>query len=135
MLVMIFIYGFIALLALIGVTSVIATVYSGIQLRAPEFAVLSAVGMTPGGLRRMLNLESLLYGLKSLLIGLPLGIALSYVLFRLFRLQLNFPFQVPWPAVGLCVLGTFAVTFVSMHYAASQLRRGNIAETMRAVNV
>ena len=135
MLLMIFIYGFIGLLALIGVTSVIATVYSGIQLRAPEFAVLSAVGMTAGGLRRMLNLESLLYGLKSLLIGLPLGIALSYVLFRLFRLQMNFAFEVPWLAVGLCVLGTFAITFISMHYAASQIRRNNIAETMRAVNV
>lgn len=135
LLVMIFIYGFIAMLTLIGVTSVIATVYSGIQLRTPEFAVLSSVGMTPGGLRRMLNLESLLYGLKSLLIGLPLGIALSYVLFRLFRLQINFAFEVPWMAVGLCVLGTFAVTFISMRYAASQIRRGNIAETMRAVNI
>ena len=69
------------------------------------------------------------------LIGLPLGIALSYVLFRLFRLQMNFAFEVPWLAVGLCVLGTFAITFISMHYAASQIRRNNIAETMRAVNV
>lgn len=135
LLIMIFIYGFIAMLTLIGITSVITTVYSGIQLRAPEFAVLSAVGMTASGLRRMLNLESLLYGLKSLLIGVPLGVGLSYALFRLFKLEINFRFEVPWLAVGLCVLGTFAVTFISMGYGLAQIRKSNIAEAMRTVNI
>lgn len=134
-LVMIFIFSFIAMLTAIGVTSVLATINSNIALRTPEFAVLQAVGMDSGGLRRMLNLESLLYGLKSLLIGVPLGVVLSFALYRLFSLEVNFEFEIPWLAVGLCVLGTFAITFISMRYASSKLRRSNIAEAMRAVNI
>jgi putative ABC transport system permease protein len=87
------------------------------------------------GLRRMLNMESLLYGVKSLAIGVPLGIALSFVLYRLFRVHINFTFSIPWAAVLICVAGVFAVTFVSMRYASGKLRRGNITEATRTVGV
>jgi ABC-type lipoprotein release transport system permease subunit len=130
---MLFIYCFVAMLAAVGITGVLATINSNISLRTGEFAVLQAVGMDSRGLRRMLNLESLLYGLKSLLIGIPFGLGLSYVLLRLFRRNVVFAFNVPWPTIGICILGVFAVTFISMAYASGKLRRGNIAEAMRAI--
>ena len=46
LLTMIFVYGFIGMLSLIGITSVISTIFTNIRLRAQEFAVLKSVGMT-----------------------------------------------------------------------------------------
>lgn len=135
LLVMIFVYGFIGLLSLIGITSVISTISTNIRLRAQEFAVIRSVGMTPEGLRKMLNLESFLYGLKSLLIGVPLGLLLSYGLYRVFALVIGFNFTIPWLAVLFCILAVFALTFMTMHYAARQLKNNNIIETMRMTNV
>jgi ABC-type antimicrobial peptide transport system permease subunit len=132
---MIFIYCFVGMLAAVGVTGVLATINSNIALRTSEFAVLQAVGMDSRGLKKMLNLESLLYGMKSLLIGIPLGIALSFTLYRLFQMNVDFRFSVPWLAVLICVVGVFAVTFISMRYASGKQRSGNIAESMRAVSV
>jgi putative ABC transport system permease protein len=123
------------MLAAVGVTGVLATINSNISLRTSEFAVLQAVGMDNRGLRRMLNLESLLYGLKSLAIGVPLGLALSFALYLVFRLNTDFAFKIPWLAVVICVVGVFAVTFISMRYTGGKLRRGNIAEAMRSSGI
>jgi putative ABC transport system permease protein len=135
MLIMVFIYGFVGLLSLIGATSVISTISTNIQLRARELAALASIGMTPRGLHRMLNLESLLYGLKSIVIGIPLGLALSYGLYYLFGLLAAFPFIVPWAGMGICAAGVFLITFASMRYASYKVRGASIMETIRAVNV
>jgi ABC-type antimicrobial peptide transport system permease subunit len=131
---MTFIYCFVGMLAAVSVTGVLATISSNISLRTAEFAVLQAVGLDSRGLRRILNLESLLYGMKSLIIGLPLGIALSYVMYRLFQLQVDFTFAVPWSALVFCVAGVFCVTTISMRYASGRLRRSNVADAMRSLN-
>lgn len=79
----IFLYGFIVVIALIGVTSIFNTITTNMELRRQEFAMLKSVGMTSREFNRMIRLESFFYGSKSLLIGLPIGCALSYVIYRL----------------------------------------------------
>ena len=134
LLTMIFVYGFIGMLSLIGITSVTSTIFTNIRLRAQEFAVLKSVGMTTDGLRKMLNLESFLYGLKSLFIGLPLGLVLSYGMNCLFGLVVKFSFSIPWTSMGICVLSVMAITFMTMHHAAKQSKPNSIVETMRMVD-
>lgn len=51
-------------------------------LRSKEFANLKSVGMTTKEFNRMIRLESILYGLKSLLIGIPLGLIGSYCIYN-----------------------------------------------------
>jgi putative ABC transport system permease protein len=129
---MIFIYCFIGMLTVIGVTSVLATINSNIALRQSEFAVLQAVGMDHRGLRRMLNLESLLYGLKSLVIGVPLGLVLSYVMYRRITHDVSFVFAPPWLAILLCAVGVFAITLITMRYAAKRVRGNSLVEIIRS---
>jgi ABC-type lipoprotein release transport system permease subunit len=128
---MIFIYCFAGMLTAIGITSVLATINSNIALRKSEFAVLQSVGMDKRGLRRMLNLESLMYGVKSLLMGVPLGLVLSYVMYLIVVQGVPFAFAPSWPSVLFCAVGVFAVTLVSMRYASGKLRRGSIIEAIR----
>ena len=51
------------------------------SLRSKEFAVLKSIGMTEKQFKKMINYESLLYGLKALIFGLPVGLAISYWLY------------------------------------------------------
>lgn len=92
----IFLYGFITVVALIGITNIFNTVTTNMELRAPEFAMLRAVGMTGREFRRMIWLESLFYGGKALIIGIPLGIIISYC----FHLALEEGFKTTYLFLG-----------------------------------
>ncbi len=74
----VFLYGFITVVALIGITNIFNTITTNMELRAPEFAMLRAIGVTGREFRRMIRLESLFYGGKALLIGIPLGILIAW---------------------------------------------------------
>jgi putative ABC transport system permease protein len=129
--IMFFVYGFIGMLTLIAVTSVISTISTNVRSRAREFAVLESIGMTKAGVKKMLNLESILCSVRSLVFGLPLGLFGAYALYHAMGLSVELPFRFPWLSVAECILGVFAVTWVTMRYSASRLKGGNIVETIR----
>jgi putative ABC transport system permease protein len=130
-----FFYGFLALITLIGVTNIINTVDSNINLRRREIAMLKSVGLTPGGFRRMLRYESLFYGLTALLYGLPLGIALSVVIYYQFGGVSSFSFSLPWGAIAACIAGTLAIVFATMMVSGAMIRNDNIVDTLKEENV
>jgi putative ABC transport system permease protein len=121
-LIMVFIYGFITMLTLIGLTNVVSTISTNIRSRTHEFAVLRSIGMTPAGLNRMLNLESLLCSLKSLVFGVPLGILGSYLLYRSLVSPVKLDYAIPWTPIFQCMFGVIAVTWIIMRYSI-QTRR------------
>lgn len=133
-LIMVFIYGFITMLTLIGLTNVISTISASVRSRAREFAVLRSVGITTAGLRRMLNLESILCSVKSLVFGVPLGILGSYLLYSAFSSPVELDFRIPWLPIFQCMLGVFAVTWIIMRYSISRTDSNNIIETIRSTN-
>ncbi|MDR1536779.1 MAG: ABC transporter permease [Clostridiales bacterium] len=119
---MVFIYSFVALLSLIGLTDVISTISANVRMRSREFAVLRSVGMTYGGIKRMLNFESVICTANSLIIGLPLAVALTYLINLPIRSTFPIPYQFPWLACACCIFAVFAVTWVAMRHCASWLR-------------
>lgn len=135
LIIMLFGYGFIGMLSLIAVTSVIATISTGMALRKQEFAMLSSAGMTPGGMRKMLNLESLLYGIKSLAIGLPMGVALSYLIFMAMSATISFPYRLPVNAMLISGAAVMLLTFFTMHYSKRKLGKCSIVEAIRGENI
>lgn len=78
----VFSYGFIILISLIAAVNVFHTISTNIGLRRREFAMLRSVGMTSRGLNRMMNYECLLYGCKSLLLGLPVSLFITWLIFQ-----------------------------------------------------
>ena len=124
-------YGFIAMLSLIAVTSVIATISTGMALRRREFAMLYSAGMTSAGMKKMLNLESFLYGLKSLAIGLPIGWGLSYLIHLGMSNMAEFAYQPPWSATLISVAAVLLLTFSTMRYGKHKLNKVSIIEALR----
>jgi len=131
-LVMFFVFSFVGVLILIGLTNVISTISENVKTRAGEFAVLQSVGMTSSGIKRMLSLESVFSSLKALVIGVPLGVLGSYGIFNAMDAIGQFSFRVPWNWIIFAVLGVFIVTWLTMRYAANKLRHQNIIETIRS---
>ena len=130
-----FFYGFLTLITLIGVTNIVNTLDSNIKLRRREIAMLKSVGLTPGGFLRMLRYESLFYGLTALLYGLPLGIALSVVIYLQFGGVSHFAFSLPWGAIAACVLGILAIVFATMMVSGAMIRNDNIVDTLKEENL
>jgi putative ABC transport system permease protein len=130
-----FFYGFLALITLIGVTNIINTLDTNIKLRRREIAMLKSVGLTPGGFRRMLRYESLFYGLTALLYGLPIGIALSFLIYKQFGGVIYFAFSLPWEAILICIVGILAIVFATMMVSGAMIRNDNIVDTLKEENL
>lgn len=127
----VFSYGFITLISLIAVANVFNTISTGVLLRRKEFAVLSSVGMTPGGLRRMLNYECVLYGCKALLYGLPVSIFVTWQIYRVVERSMDTGFYVPVTSILIAVCSVFLVVFATMMYARNRIKGENIIDSIR----
>lgn len=132
----IFVYGFIGVISLIGLTNIFNTISTNMQLRSKEFASLKSIGMTKKEFNRMIRLESLMYGIKSLLIGIPLGIAGVFAIFSAFsngNVPMSFVF--PWKAILISIAAVFIVVWLIMKYSISKVNKQNIIETIRNDNI
>lgn len=128
----VFMYGFIAVVALIGVTNIFNTITTNIQLRAKEFAMLKSIGMTDDEFNRMIRLESVLYTLRALLMGLPIGIVISYgVHYMLTQGGINLGYELPLIPILISVVAVTLLITVIMRYSVRQVSRQNIIETIR----
>lgn len=128
-------YGFIAVLTLIGVTSVFNTINSNMELRKSEFATLKSVGMTKNEFNRMINLESLFYSFKSLFYGVILGSIGSYVVFKLFTDEYGFSYTLPIKSIILAIIFIVFIVLIIMRYSIKKINKHNIIETIRNNNV
>lgn len=137
LIVQIFIYGFIIVIALIGITNIFNTITTNMKLRSKEFAMLQSIGMTKSEFNRMISLESLLYTCKSLLIGLPLGIAGSLTVYAIFQSIANDgrPYDFPWLAVLISILVVLILVWIIMRFSIRKVRKQNIIETIRNDNI
>lgn len=129
---LIFLVCFCALLMLIGFTNVVSTLSTNVLMRQSEFAVLQSVGMTPEGLRKMLALESILCSLRALVIGVPLGIVLTYIVNLPIRAMFPVPYHFPLLPILLCAAGVLALTLFITALAARRLRSKNIIDRIRS---
>ena len=131
----IFVYGFILLIALIVVANIFNTISTNILLRRKEFAMLKSVGMAKRGFDRMMNFECLLYGVKSLLIGLPVSFLLCYLMSKSLQVGWNAAFAIPWGNVAVVVVSVFVMVFGSMLYSMRKIKRDNPIEALRNDNM
>lgn len=132
----IFVYGFIGVISLIGLTNIFNTISTNMQLRSKEFASLKSIGMTKKEFNRMIRLESLMYGIKSLIIGIPLGVLGVFAIFSAFsKGSVPISFVFPWKAILISIAAVFIVVWLIMKYSISKVNKQNIIETIRNDNI
>lgn len=135
LLISIFLYGFIIVISLIGITNIFNTITTNMNLRSREFAMLKSIGMTKREFNRMVHLESIFYGTKSLLIGIPLGLLGSFGIYKAFAVGNDFGFIVPYLAILIAVVIVFLLIGLIMHVSVKKINKQNIIETIRNENI
>ncbi len=123
-------YGFTALLTLIAIANIINTISTGIILRRKEFAMYRSVGLTSGGFKKMLRLETFLYGIKALLYGLPVSLALCYLMYSSFNEKL-FTFNPDWLMFLIVTVVVFLVIALSMALSINKIKDDTIIEALK----
>lgn len=135
LIVSIFVYGFIAVISIIGVTNIFNTITTNMALRNREFAILKSIGMTNKEFKRMIHYESFIYGLKALIFGLPAGIALSYLIYTVTADVYTTSYELPIIPILISIIFVFAIIFMTMRYAVKKTKNQNIIETIRKENI
>lgn len=133
--VQVFSYGFIVLISLIAAANVFNTLSTNINLRRREFAVLKSVGMTDRDFNRMMNYECLLYGAKSLLWGVPVSIAISYLIHQPFDAGYVTDYRLPLSAIVIAAFSVFAVVFITMRYSIGKIKKANTIDVLKNENI
>lgn len=131
----IFLYGFIAVISVIGITNIFNTVTTNMALRNREFAILKSIGMTNKEFKRMINYESFIYGIKALIFGLPVGVLLSYVIYNITGTVYETEYHLPISAIIISIIFVFVIIFITMQYSARKTKNQNIIETIRKENI
>lgn len=132
----VFAYGLIVVIALIGITNIINTLSTGMELRSREFATLRSIGMTDKQFAGMVRLESVFISVKALVIGVPLGILISYLLCVMMnRMDNAIIYEPPYKAIILCIVVVIMLIYAIMKLSMTKLRHNNIIETIKNENL
>ncbi|WAA12854.1 ABC transporter permease [Fervidibacillus halotolerans] len=131
----VFTYGFIILITLISVANIINTLTTSIALRRREFAMLRSIGMTPKSFNKMIRYESMFYGMKALAYGLPISIAIMFLMHRTMIESFMFPFRLPWMNLGIVVGSVFFIVTLIMLYSSGKMKKDNIIDTLKQENI
>lgn len=134
-LVSIFLYGFIIVISLIGITNIFNTITTNIYSRKREFAMLKSIGMTNKEFNKMIRLESIFFSLKSLLIGIPLGIIGSLLIYKAFATGAELPYELPIIGIIISIIAVILLVFIIMNTSLKKIRKQNIIETIRNTNI
>lgn len=131
----IFLYGFIIVISLIGVTNIFNTITTNMNLRRQEFAMLKSIGMTSKEFSRMIRLETIFMGAKALLFGIPIGLGLSYLEYKPLLGNQGLSFDIPILAIIISIIVVYLLITILMKYSMSKINKQNTIETIRNENI
>nr|WP_255639779.1 FtsX-like permease family protein [Aquibacillus saliphilus] len=131
----VFTYGFIVLITAISIANIFNTISTSISLRKREFAMLKSVGMTPKGFNKMMNYESAFYGIKSLFYGLPLSVAVMYLIYRSMMNSFEYDFTLPWLNIIYVIVAIFIIVGSAMLYSIQKIKKENIIDALKQENI
>ncbi len=81
----------------------------------------------------MMRFECVLYGLRTLLFGIPVAAGASWLIYEgiSFGGKDDIAFMFPWGSMGISILGVFLVIFVTMLYVSGKIKKENIIDALR----
>ena len=131
----IFVYGFIVVISLVSVTNIINTISTNINLRKREFAIIKSIGVTPQGFKKMIYMESILYGILSLLYGIPIGICMNVLMNRILAGMISVQALIPYKSILICIVAIFIITFIASYIPLKKISKENIIDNIRQESI
>ena len=127
--------GFLIVVSLLCTINVFYTMSTNIMLRQRDFGILRSIGFTGKDLLKMVAMEGIGSGSRALLIGVPVGIGLCYVLHRLEASGMPLAYRPPWGALLLGISLILLLMLVSTLYGLRLLKHATPIEAIREENI
>lgn len=130
----VFTYIFVIMISLIAVANVFNTISTNIRLRRRELAMLRSVGMSDRSFHKMMNFECIFYGMRTLLIGLPIAGILSWLIYdglASAEKMDHFEFVFPWGSMVVSIFSVLFIVFITMLYATHKIKKEDIIDALR----
>lgn len=135
-LIRIFLYGIMIIISVVGLTNIFNTVSTSISLRMREYAIFKSIGMDSKQFNKMVRLESLFYLGYSLILGIFLGICLSYfAYFVLTRRVEEVSYVFPYKGIIYSVLIVSELIFMIMRYSLRMIDKNSLMSVIRQDNI
>lgn len=132
----ILLYGFVGLVASIGVTSVFNTLNTSIILRRREFAMLRSVGLSPKGFNKMIIFETLIFTVKSMLYSIPFSIFIVYQIHRSMSGVVSMDsVLIPYKSIFISLIMVLLIVFATIMYSTRTIKKANILESLKDENI
>nr|WP_281420503.1 ABC transporter permease [Tissierella simiarum] len=93
--------------------------------------MIKAVGMAQGGIKRMVALESLFYGIYAAIFGGAIGTGLTFILFKIVFNIREFEWAIPWKNIGIACVGATIIALLSGAFPLRRINEGIIVENMK----
>lgn len=126
----VFAYTFIVMISLIAIANVFNTISTNIKMRRRELAMLRSVGISERNFQKMMNFECALYGFQALLVGLPISIFISWLIYKGINEE-SIDFMLPWGSIGISIISVLLIVFMTMLYAIQEVKKENIIDALR----
>lgn len=130
LIIQIFVYGFVLIMILFTMLNIMNMMSASIDNRKKELGMMLSVGMSSKGITRMLFYESFIYGIKTLIYGIPLCIGIEWLLYdQVSASGLSFiPSFIAYLISFVVIMIVMTLTFrVGLH----KFRKQNIIETLK----
>jgi putative ABC transport system permease protein len=131
LMIQILMYGFVIVVSLISSVNIVNTLTTNIILRKREFAALKSIGLTQKGLKKMIVLEGLLYGVVGSIYGSIIGCGLSYLLYNGFGGLREFGWPIPWDAMAIATVAAVFIGYLSVLAPLERIKKENLMEAIR----
>jgi putative ABC transport system permease protein len=130
----VFTYVFVIMISLIAIANVFNTISTNIRLRRRELAMLRSIGMSERAFNKMMIFECIFYGMRTLLLGLPIAGIISWLIYKGFVIaerKENFEFVFPLSSMAISAFSVLLIVFITMLYAIRKIKKENIIDALR----
>lgn len=127
----ILLYGFVIVVSCIGCVNIINTITTNMILRKREFAMLKSIGITQKGLRKMITLEGMLYGVVGTIYGSILACGFSYLMYIGLMDIRESVWRIPWGPMGIAGVAAIAIGYLSVLSPLRRIKRENLIDVVR----
>ena len=126
-----FLYGFLAVIALISIFNVINSIGMSVSARMRQYGAMRAIGMSCGQLVRMIAAEATTYALGGLVIGAAAGIPINHIIFeKLVTFQWGDAWSLPISAFAVIVSVMTGALIAAVYGPAQRIRNLSIVDTI-----
>ena len=129
-----FLYGFLALIALITIFNVINSIALSVSARTKQYGSFRAIGLSTRQLSRMVIAEAFTYSITGCVAGTLLGLVCNRVLFGLLiNSKWGDSWTVPWTELGIIILIMILSVVLAVHGPIKKIKNMSIVDTISSL--